>query len=252
MAALSDLVLAAQQRCDRVNASTISTQEWYSYVNQSLQELYATLCQCNDDWNAVQYQFTLSGGDPPGNTLTIGPGTSVPNFYKPRGVWRMLTVTPSLRWAPLRRLANLIERNQYVGPTISLLYGQIPSAWNLYGNQLEILPPASSAGTYNLLYVPTLPTLVNPTDTIDQYWLTVNGWQEFVTYDVAGKALVKEESLDTAQICFAQAQQVKRRVIEEATPRDDSEPGQIGDVMRVRENFGLGGWGGGNEGWGGW
>jgi hypothetical protein len=100
--------------------------------------------------------------------------------------------------------------------------------------------------------VPTLPTLVNPTDTIDQYWLVVNGWQEFVTYDVAGKALLKEESLDTAQICFAQAEKVKRRVIEEATPRDDSEPGQIGDVMRVRENFGLGGWGGGNEGWGGW
>lgn len=253
MVALADLRLQSQQRCDRVNSTTITTDEWNAMVNSSIQELYAAVLSVNEDYNATTYVFTLAGGDPPNNLITVGPGTTVPNFLRARGVWRQLTGAPTTRWAPLSRLGNLIERNMYVGPTVSLLFGQIPSAWNLYGNQLEVLPPQASGGTYQLLYVPTMPPLVADQDTIDQYWLSMLGWHEFVIWDVAMKALLKEESLDTAGVCAGQATKVKQRVLLEATPRDDSEPGKIADVKTVRSNYGLGGWGGwGGDGGGGW
>ena len=252
MTSLADLRLRSLQRADRVNASTLTVSEVNYLVNSSVQELYSAVVSVNEDYNAGQYLFTLAGGDPPLNQITVGPGTNLPNFLRARGLWRQLTGAPTTRWAPLRRLGNLIERNMYVGPTVSLLYGQIPTAWNLYGNVVEVLPPPASGGTYQLMYIPTMPTLVLDTDTIDQYWLTLLGWDEYVVYDVAMKVLLKEESLDSAGVCSGQAQKVKTRVLLEATPRDDSEPGQIADVKTVRSNYGLGGWGGmgGDGGWG--
>jgi hypothetical protein len=249
--ALSDLILAAQQRCDRVNASTITTQEWTSYVNGSAKELYGLLCSTYEDYNVSPYQFTLTGGDPPLNTLTLGPGSAVGDFYQARALWRQLTVTPQTRWARLKR-TNLVERNMYTGPTVSLLYGQMPMAWNLLGSALEVLPSASSAGQYLLYYVPAMPSLVQQTDSIDKYWLTINGWEEYVVLDAAAKALIKEESYEAAAVMLQQKSACRERILREAAPRDDSEPARIIDIKSVDRNYGLEGWGGPNGGWGGW
>jgi hypothetical protein len=131
------------------------------------------------------------------------------------------------------------------------VYGAIPSRWNLLGSQIEILPPTVGGSSYLLWYVPVLPRLVAPDQTLDPYWLTVNGWEEYVTLDAAAKACIKEESLDTASLLLQQKAALRDRIIKEAMPRDISQPKAIVDMARVRNPWG--GWGSGGlpgPGWG--
>ena len=218
-------------------------------VNASVQELYGTLASTYQDYNVKQQTFTLIGGDPPGNTLAVGPGTQFSDFYLLRGVWFQANPGPGVRWVPLLRLASLLERHVYLGPNVSLYYGSVPSAFNLLGGNLEVLPPQSSAGVYMLTYVPTMPLLVGPNDDIAPYWLSTNGWDEFVVLGVAAKALIKEESIESANLLLQMQNGVRERILREAAPRDDNQPGQIADIQRARA-WGLNGW---NErGGGGW
>ena len=250
MTALSDLILAAQQRCDRVNASTISTSEWTSYVNGSVQELYGLLTSTYEDYNVKSYAFTLAGGQQSGNSLNVGPGTAVPDFFQPRAFWLQIGGSPT-PFVTIPRLESFQERNLFVFPTIVPVYGAIPSRWNILGNQIEVLPPTVGSASYVLWYVPTMPTLVNQGDTIDAQWLTINGWQEYVVLDVAVKALCKEESFEAAQVFLSQKQALGARILREAMPRDISQPKSIVDMSRVRNPWG--GWGAGGmpgPGWG--
>lgn len=252
MSSLASLSTWAQQRADRSNFA-YQTGEVTALINSSVQELYALLTSTYEDYNCKRYQFTLAGGDPPGNVLLVGPGTSVPDFLFLRALWWQAQSGPGIRYLPITRLASMLERARYVGPSISLYYGQVPRVFDLFGQTLEVLPPISSAGTYMLTYVPTMPLLVNPTDTIDQYWLSVLGWDEYVVVDTAAKLLIKEESLDTANLLLQQKAALRARILTEAKPRDDSQPGQIADVEGARRNFGTMGWGSGGAGpWGGW
>jgi len=250
MPTLADLTLAAQQRCDRVNATTITTPEWYSMVNRSAQELYGLLTSTYQDYNIKRYSFSLQGGANQ-NILLVGPRTQVPDFFQPRGLWYQVNGGPPIRWKTLLRLNAFVERNQRIGPIVSLLYGSVPDCWDLMGNQIEVLPDVSSGGNYLLTYVPTMPQLTQPDHDIDSFWLGVNGWDEYVIIDVARKACIKEESLDTAMLLRQDLQAMRERILREAQPRDDSGPGKIADVKGVRAQDGYegGGWGGR---WGGW
>ena len=249
MTSLDDMVLAAQQRADRVNASTITQAEWYSMVNASAQELYGVLTSTYEDYNVKQYPVTLAGGNQAGNSFAVGPQTAVPDFFQPRAMWLQLANAPT-PYVTIPRLESLQERNLFTQPAIVPIYGSIPSRWNLLGSQIEILPPNVAGNTYVLWYVPRLPKLVNGTDTIDQYWLTVNGWDEFIVLDVAAKALIKEESLDTAQLCLMQKKELRDRILREAMPRDISQPRSIVDMARIRNPFSAFGGGGNGPGWG--
>ena len=249
MPSLADLTLASQQRCDRVNTSTITSPEWTGMINRSVQELYGVLTSTYQDFNVRRYPFTLAGGTS-GNFINVGQGTQVPDFLLVRGLWYQVNGGPPVRWKTLLRLNAFVERNMHIGPIISLLYGSVPDCWDLMGNQLEVLPDVSSAGQYLLSYVPIMPQLVQPGETIDQYWLAVNGWDEYVILDAAAKACIKEESLDTAQLLLQQKEQLRQRILREAQPRDDSGPGRIADVKRVRSSDGY--LGGGRGPYGGW
>jgi hypothetical protein len=249
MTALADLVLAAQQRCDRVNATTITTAEWYSYVNASVQELYGALTSTYEDYNVKSYAVTLVGGAQGLNQFQVGPGSGVPDFFQPRAFWLQIGGSPT-PYVTIPRLESFAERNIYTFPSIIPVYGAIPSRWNLMGSTIEVLPPSVAGSSYVLWYVPTMPQLVNPTDTIDQYWLTVNGWSEYVVLDVAAKACIKEESLDTAQLLLMQKKDVAARIMRESMPRDISQPKAIVDMARVRNPWG--GWTSGGIAGGGW
>jgi len=249
MTALGDLVLSAQQRCDRVNAGTITAPEWYQYVNSSVQELYGRLTSTYEDYNVKSYPVALVGGAQGQNQFTVGPGSGVPDFFQPRAFWLQIGGSPT-PYVTIPRLESLAERNLYTFPSVIPVYGAIPSRWNLLGNVIEVLPPSVAGSNYLLWYVPTMPKLVNPTDTIDQYWLTINGWDEYVVLDVAAKACLKEESLDTAQLLLMQKKDIGDRIMREAAPRDISQPRSITDMARVRNPWG--GWGAGGVAGGGW
>jgi hypothetical protein len=252
MPSLADLRFAGQSLADRVNAGTISNAEWNIWVNDGVQELYGHLTGTYQDYNIKRFQFTLTGTSA-GNTVYLGPGPmpagavgqQVPDFFLPRGVWRqVMSQGASPYFATLPRLNSYFERNMHIGPSINPLYGQMAAYWDIMGNALEVLPPDASAGTYMLTYVPRMPLLVNDGDTIDPYWLSINGWDQYVRKYTAIQALVKEESLETAAYLRSELEVLRQRIIREAAPRDDSQPGKITDVKRVRANYGFGGGGG--------
>ncbi len=248
MTTLSTLTTNAQYRCDRANATSITTAEWTSYINASVQELYGVLCSTYEDWNVKATTLTLTGGDPPANQVSLGQGNTITDFLTLRAVWWQAAPSPGVRWLPLRKCAGLLERHRYLGPNVSLIYGSSPSVYLLYGNVLEILPPQASGGVYQILYVPQMPLLVNPSDDIAPYWLSVNGWDEYVVLDAAAKALIKEESLETASLLLQQKEQLKARILNEAKPRDDGEAGRIQDVQNIR-TWDFSGSRGGDFGW---
>lgn len=248
MTALSDLRLAAQQRADRVNASTITTAEWNAMINASAAALYRALTSTYEDYNVTSYDFTLAGGVG-GNSITLGYGTSVPAFDKLRGLWKQLGVVGSGPfWGPLLKLNSFNERNIYAAPPINPIYGNLSVYYSLMGSTLEVLPPDSSAGTYRLWYVPVFTKLVNDTDVIDGMWLATNGCDEWIVVDVARKALLKEESLDTAAMLAQECESLKATILKELSPRDDNSPGKIADMKRLRANWGYAGWGSGGMG----
>jgi hypothetical protein len=248
VASLADLTLAAQQRCDRVNSPKPTPAEWTNLINRSAQRLYGLLTSSYQDYNIARYGFTLAGGTGY-NLLPVGPGTGVPDFMFPRGLWYQVNGSPTQRWRTLPRLNAFVERNMHIGPVISLLYGAVPDCWDLMGSQIEVLPDASAGGTYLLTYVPRMPLMVQPGDTIDQFWLTVNGWEEYIILDAARKAAMEEESLELVAALTSQLAELRESILREAMPRDDSGPGHIADTRRVRNNFGYEG-GGGRGGWG--
>lgn len=249
MTTIDDIVLAAQQRADRVNATTITPAEWVSMANASLQELYACLTSTAEDYNIRNYDFSLVGGSTQNNTLQVGPATSVPDFFQPRALWLVIAGAPQTPFIPILRLESLMERHLFTTPNIVPVYGAIPARWNLLGSTIEVLPPTVGANAYRLWYVPVLPTFVSGAGTpLDPYWLTVHGWTEYAVLDVAAKALIKEESLDTAQLCLQMKGEIRTRILNEAKPRDVSQPQAIMDVSRVRNPWG--GWGNGQPGFG--
>jgi hypothetical protein len=243
MTALSDLILGAQRLADRVNASTLDTPTWTEWVNSGAGELYRALTETYEDYNLATYLFTLAGGVS-GNSITVGFQTAVPTFDKLRSVSRQIGVVGSgPYYAPCFRLNSRIERNLHAAPPINPLYGNFAAYYSLVGNVLEFLPPDSSAGSYKLEYIPAFQPLVNQTDTIDGTWMATNGIQDFIIMFAARKALIREESLETAALIAQDMAELKSSVLRQFTVRDDNQPGKIADVKRVRANAGFGGWG---------
>lgn len=230
---LLDLRNAAKQRSDRVNATTITNDEWNGYVNGGLAALYRLLTQTYEDYNVQTYSFTLAGA----NILQVGAGSLVPSFDKIRYLSRLGALAT---YTPVMRADSPMEFDRLSA------YGNLQRVkyW-LYGASLEIRPAASAAGSYVLYFIPSFQKLVNDTDTIDGSWMATNGIEEYAILDAAAKAMVKEESLDTAQLLMADRERVKNEVLQQFAQRDDNQPGRIQDTKSAR---GYGAW----DGRGGW
>jgi hypothetical protein len=241
MTQLSDLRLAAQQRCDRVNASTITTAEWNGYVNASAARLYRALTGLYEDYNVSQYPFVLAGGAG-GNTLPIGNGTGVPAFDKLRHISRIVIPAGQLggveaTYAPVLRADSPMEFDQLSAPVLMPYYGGLTQRvkyW-LYGQTIEIRPAASAGASYVLWYIPSYTKLVNDSDTIDSTWMATNGIDEYVVVDAAIKALVKEES--DATLLVQEREAMRAEIMQQFAQRDDGQPGRIVDVKLARDSF---------------
>lgn len=240
MTTLADLRLAAQQRCDRVNATTITTAEWNGMVNKSAAALYRTLTSTFEDYNVTPFDFTIATG----NTLALGAGSPVPNFDKLRKLSRQ-SPGSSTSYVPVLRADSLLEFDLLTAPVLSTFYGNVLVQYMLFGSTLEIRPFASAQASYRMYYVPAYQNLVQDQDTIDGQWLAQNGIDEFIVVDVARKACLKEESLDTASLLAQEAEGLRLTILKQLQPRDDNQPGRITDVKRARAGaFGPGGFGG--------
>lgn len=244
---LSQIILAAQQRADRVNSQFVTKPEWRNYINQSMFELYDILVTLYEDlYVATPAQFQSTGNTylyqlPNGsNTFQNGIDPSV-NFI-PRPFYKLIGVDMAVNSASNAYVTldkfNFASRNEYVYPnTSATIYGVYNCRYRLLGNnQIEFIPtPAGNQG-FRIWYVPRLKELLLDTDTTD---IGISGWIEYVIVKAAYYALTKEES-DTSSLVM-QLQALTERITSTAANRDAGMPETISMVRR----------GGSGNGWGG-
>jgi hypothetical protein len=120
------------------------------FLSDAYQLAYQELADADEGWNSVRYTLSIVGGS--------GSYDVPSDFYKPVAV-EVQDPSPTTGWRPLP-YATLDDD---VGPQ-SL---DLPRAWRLVANQIEIVPtPQSSSTSLRLTYVPEPAALSATTDTI--------------------------------------------------------------------------------------
>jgi hypothetical protein len=249
---LGQIRLAAQQRSDMVNSQFVTTQEWNSYINQSLYELYDLLIQKygDDYYVAPPAQFATNGSTqqyplPDGTITFIGDNNLpfvAPPFYKLLGVDAQLnSQTSPDQWITLKRF-NFGERNKWNWPILQNFYGIAFIRYRIEGNNIMVAPLPNGGQVLRLWYIPRMVELVLDTDTADG----VSGWTEYVIIDAAIKAMQKEESDVT--VLAVQKMAMIERIEAAAENRDAGEAQTVTDSRRA--NGGYDGFGSNGSDWG--
>jgi len=256
---LGQLILAAQQRADRVNSQFVTHSEWKVYVRQAMFELYDLLVTTYEDYflatplqftaDGVTFQYALPNGiNSYYNGITLQPGYIAPPFYKIMGVDLALN-NANNSYVTINKF-NFIDRNRFVYPnTSSTIYGVFNLQYRVLGNNIEFIPTPSAGQGIRIWYIPRMTELLADTDTTN---FGISGWQEYVIVRAAKYALDKEES-DTTKLTEEIAF-LKQRIEETAANRDAGQPDRISDTRSGNGNgWGTGGFGSGyNGGTGGW
>lgn len=251
---LSQIVLAAQQRADRVNANFVTKPEWRSYINQSLFELYDLLVTVYEDYFLAQpiafttdgstYRFPLPNGSNTFNNADTGASFTPPAFYKLMGVDLALNNSTNA-YVTINKF-SFIDRNRFVYPnTASTIYGVFNMQYRVMGSNIEFIPTPTSGQSIRLWYIPRLTELLQDTDTTS---IGISGWIEYAIVRAAKYALDKEES-DSSKL-DAELLFLKSRIEESAANRDAGQPDKISDARASvgtgyggsSNGFGRGGW----------
>lgn len=254
---LSQIILAAKQRADRVNSNFVTDSEWRQYVNQSMFELYDILITTFEDYylappiqfvaDGVTYQYPLPNGsnsflDANNPAISLVPKP----FYKLMGVDLALNNATNA-YVTINKF-NFIDRNRFVYPnTASTLYGVFNLQYRVLGSNIEFIPTPTAGQSIRLWYIPRITELLLDTDITTT---GVSGWNEYIIVKAAYYALTKEES-DTASLVM-QLQALNTRIEQTAANRDAGQPDTISDTRSNRgSGYGgtQGGWGGGTAGW---
>ncbi len=119
------------------------------------------------------------------------------------------------------------DRNKYSNASTSG-----PAIGYRLGNGVLALLPAPLSGAYRHWYVPTAPVLGDGTGGTVTSFDGVNGWEEWIVYDVAIKMLVKEES-DASQLILERAK-IEKEVNAAISDRDLMNPRAVVDTRSAK------------------
>ncbi len=244
-----NLILEAQQRCNKENSQFYTQQELISMCSQSYKELYGIIIQeygC-DYYIAPPVSYLTNGQTDPTYQAQVFPLPS--DFFKLMRCEVALNPSDTNSWITLRQF-NSLQANLYNYPNVYTLYGITNLRYRLWGTQLQIVPITTSGQTIRIWYSPKPNQLIYSTDTVDM----IAGWEEYIVCDMCVKMLVKEESFEQAQAFEIQKQALLKRITDEAQNRNVGEPQTVTD-SRIR-NFAWtdgacgdgGGFGGGGYG----
>lgn len=122
------------------------------------------------------------------------------------------------------------ERNRYEQGTNSTAIGYRIVAGNV------VLIPAPDSGSYKHLYVTHADVLSDVSDTVDG----VNGWEEWIIFDVAIKMMLKEEA-DASSHIFDR-NRIQKEILQVAADRNAGESRRVIDVRRRRGHYNVHGY----------
>lgn len=185
---LLQLRTLSKQRSHMEYSQVVTDDEWNTYINDSIKELYDLIIQkYGDDYYCNRVTFTTDGSS---QFYALPDGTNYSAalpFYKFLGLDLQLSNTPD-SFVTIRSF-SFQDRNRYAVPNFQSFYGVTNLRYRLNGTNLLLTPIPASGQTLQLWYVPRATTLLNDTDTTDGY----GGWTEYVILDACIKAMVKQE-----------------------------------------------------------
>lgn len=237
---LGNLILEAQQRCNKENSQFYTPQELASMGSQSYKELYDIMIQKFGDDYFIANPFTYTTS---GTIDTISQQSTYPlppDFYKLARVEVALNPGDPNSWVTLRQF-DAIQANLWNFPNVYTFYGITNLRYRLWGGNLNIVPIPSAGQTIRILYSPRPNQLINSTDTVD----AISGWEEYIVVDMCIKMLVKEESDPTPFL--VQKQALLKRIEEAAENRNVGEPQTVSDSKLRNFAWSDDNWGGGNR-----
>jgi len=159
------------------------------YVNDALAELHDVLVNTYDDYFLKTDSITIVAG-----TETYALPT---DFYKARKLW------------------FLSGNRRFPIPSFSLD--------EVSGCRTSPL----SGGSAELWYVPQMTKLSADGDVVDS--VLPYGWEDFAALHAAHRLLIREESVEHAQLIGAEKAKILQRIVALAEPRDTGDPEGIAD-----------------------
>lgn len=235
-----NLILEAQQRCNKENSRFYTNQELFSMASQSYKELYDLVTEAygSNYYMKTPFTYTTSGTIDAAYQASVYP---LPiDFYKGMGAEVALNPSDPNSWVTLRRF-NFVQRNLWNFPNVYTFYGITNIRYSFEGSQLWIVPIPSAGQTIRIWYVPRPNQLIQSTDIIDG----VSGWEEYIVADMCAKMLIKEES--DPQIFLIQKEALIKRVQEAANNRNIGDAETVSDSKLRNFAWSDDNWGGGNR-----
>ena len=220
---LQNLIDRVRQRADMEGSTFVSDAEVITYINVAMAEMHDILVQRYEDYYVNTQSYTLP-------IAVEGTDDLLPeDFYKVLGVDFDVGGTTYR----LRRF-SFQERNQYNSPAV--VAGRVTNTlYQVRDKLIKFIPTPTVSGTVTMFYVPESQQFA--TDGSDDAVQIVAkapqvafGYEEYVVVDAAIKCLQKEES--DVQILLVQKQQLKDRIENAATNRDQGESVAITDVRK--------------------
>jgi hypothetical protein len=247
----------AQLRADKLNSQYLTTDEWNSNINLSINELYDILVtNYGDDYFfAPKLLIPLTGLEsyplPDGSANFINVlGQTAPAIYKLNGVDANISGGsngPNAGWIPMARI-NWSDRDKY-----TTWPGQAGALNNIYqmsyrmmGNRIYIFPQNMNQ-IIRLNYVPILTQLVQDTDMLP---FSISGWVEYIIVDAAMKAMIKEESLEKWNALQGTKAGLQARIEVSAVNKDVGQPNTVSNTRNTMGDPGFSNWGNGYGGGG--
>lgn len=129
------------------------------------------------------------------------------------------------------------ERNRFERTTTGEAIGYRVSASTI------VLMPAPTAGTYYHIYITHADVLAADGDTLDG----VNGWEEWITFDVAIKLMLKDENHPGLQSAAFERNRIQADIMTAAAARNAGEARRVVDVRRRRNRYNVRGYTGGYD-----
>ena len=215
---LQNLIDRVRQRADMEGSTFVTDAEVIGYINVAMAEIHDILVDRYEDYYVSTEPFTLPADNP---------GTLPDAFYKALGV-DFDTGGTTYR---LRRF-SFQERNVYNSP--AMVAGRVTNTlYAIQGAEIKFIPSPTVSGTATLYYVPEAQQFATSgsgfmdVTVVTKAPAVAFGYEEYVVVDAAIKCLQKEES--DVQMLMVQKQQLKERIENAASNRDQGEPTAITD-----------------------
>lgn len=205
-----------RERADQVYASTITTTEIYTYINDAKRYVDDLIVRCyGEDYRATSVTFTATVGAENHSLSVLTTGT----FYK----LLQLSATGSLGFQDCKRY-EWKERNSLRASGVVLNPGET-YRYKITGDNLSLLPIPTQATRMEIVWVPQTTAMSLTTDSYDDG----NGWSHLVVLKAV--FAIKDKLEEDVKALAAEIDAEEARIIASAPNRDVGEAMHVVDIQ---------------------